>query len=96
MNIEKTIKGVIKSEWCERDLADIMRASPAIINGIDDVTAEMLEKHLGIKTIRDLSNSKFFMIARMLEITSLAEGALRHEGVSGVLTFSQREHLIEV
>lgn len=47
-------------------LKEILDASPSALSGVTDADADLLQKALGIKTVRDLGKNKHFALAGVL------------------------------
>ena len=50
----------------DKSLKDILDASPAALAGVTDNDAKLLEEAFGIKTVRQLGENKYFVVAAAL------------------------------
>jgi hypothetical protein len=50
----------------DKSLKEILDASPAALAGVTDNDAKLLDEAFGIKTVRQLGENKFFVVAAAL------------------------------
>ena len=73
--------------WEGNPFKELAEAPPSALAGVSEKDAELLAQALGIRTIRDMANSKFFKWARAIVIAADVEercdkGDGRHAGAS--------------
>ena len=66
MNIHRALD----KAWEGKSFKELAEAPPSALAGISEKDAELLAQALGIKTIRDLANNKFFKWARAIVIAA--------------------------
>ena len=69
MNINKALD----KAWEGKPFKEIAEAPPSALAGVSEKDAELLAQAFGIKTIRDMANSKFFKWARAIVIAADVE-----------------------
>ena len=71
MAVNESLSKVLDKEWEQKTLAEVVKASPAVLQGLTDERAQKLAEAIGAKTIADLANNKYVRWAQAL--TSLAD-----------------------
>jgi hypothetical protein len=71
MAVNESLAKVLDKEWEQKPLAEVVKASPAALQGLTDERAQKIAESLGAKTIADLANNKYVRWAQAL--TNLAE-----------------------
>jgi len=66
MNIHRALD----KAWEGKSFKKLAEAPPSALAGISEKDAELLAQALGIKTIRDMANNKFFKWARAIVIAA--------------------------
>jgi hypothetical protein len=66
MPINDCLKDVLDKAWEEKDLKEILAASPAALQGLSDGDAEKLQAAFGIKTVADMATNKYFLWAQAI------------------------------
>lgn len=64
---------MLDKDFENKPIKEVVKASPAALQGISDAGAEALKKYLGISTIEDMATNKFFMWAQAM--TTIASRA---------------------
>ncbi len=62
---------ILDARWEKRSLRDIAKASPAILSGMSEAEAKLLEQALGVRTIEELATNRHILLAQV--IARLAE-----------------------
>ena len=57
---------IVDKEWETKSLGEIVRASPAVLQGITDERAARLAEAIGAKTVGDLATNKYVLWAQAL------------------------------
>jgi hypothetical protein len=71
MAVNESLSKLLDKEWEQKSLAEVVKASPAALQGLTDERAQKIAEGLGAKTIADLANNKYVRWAQAL--ASLAE-----------------------
>ena len=71
MSVNESIEHIVDQEWEGKSLGEIVRASPAALQGITDERAAKIAESLGAKSIRELATNKYVLWAQAL--ATLAE-----------------------
>jgi pheromone shutdown protein TraB len=71
MAANESLAKVLDKEWEDKSLAEIVKASPAVLQGLTDERAAKIAEALGAKTIGELANNKYVRWAQAL--ATLAE-----------------------
>lgn len=64
------LANMLDKEFETKPVTEVIKASPAALQGISDTGAEALQKYLGIKTIEDMASNKFFLWAQAMTTIS--------------------------
>lgn len=71
MPVNESLTEILNKQWESRPLAEILEASPAVLQGVSDRKAEALREAFGVKTVADLASLKYVRWAQA--IATLAE-----------------------
>lgn len=67
------LKEVLDKAYEGKPLKEVIKASPAALQGVSDKDAALLKDAFGIKTIEDFANNKFVRWAQALVTLAAAE-----------------------
>ena len=68
MAVNESLSKVLDKEWEQKSLAEIAKASPAVLQGLTDERAAKLAEAIGAKTIAELANNKYVKWAQALAL----------------------------
>jgi hypothetical protein len=66
MPVNESLTKVLDKEWEQKPLAEIVAASPAVLQGLTPERAQKLADAIGAKTIGELATNKYVLWAQAL------------------------------
>ena len=66
MATNESLKEILDKAQETASLKDIMKMSPAVLQGVSENDAKLLQEAFGIKTVADMATNKFFLWAQAL------------------------------
>ncbi|MBF0375464.1 MAG: hypothetical protein HQL39_18890 [Alphaproteobacteria bacterium] len=60
------LEQMLDKEFETKPVKEVIKASPAALQGISDAGAEALKKYLGISSIEDMASNKYFLWAQAM------------------------------
>jgi hypothetical protein len=66
MSVSVNLAKSLDKDYEDKSLKEILDASPAALAGVTDNDAELLQKALNIKTVRQFGENKYFAVAAAL------------------------------
>lgn len=64
------LKDMLDKDFETKPLQEVVKASPAALQGISEAGAEALKKALGISSIEDMASNKYFLWAQAITTIS--------------------------
>ena len=73
MAVNDSIKKMVDKAWEAKPVAEIVRQSPGILQGLTPERAAKIAEALGIKTVKELATNKYVLWAQALVTLAEAE-----------------------